>query len=71
MAVLDKQRFDVHMGPELTAQFDEVSDETGLTRAEIFRRAVALYRHAKKIQMRSGKVIMQRPDGSSYELTGL
>lgn len=59
------------MGPELTAQFDEVSDETGLTRAEIFRRAVALYRHAKKIQMRSGKVIMQRPDGSSYELTGL
>jgi hypothetical protein len=71
MAVLDKSRFDVRMGPELTAQFEELSQTTGLTRAEIFRRALALYKRAKQVQMANGKVILEESGGSSVELIGL
>jgi hypothetical protein len=71
MAVLDKSRFDVRMGPELTAQFEELSQTTGLSRAEVFWHALALYKHAKDAQRNNGKLLVQRPDGTSYELTGL
>lgn len=71
MAVLDKRRFDVRMSPELADQLDAVAEEAGMTRAEVFRRAVALYKRAKEVELNSGRVILQHSDGSERELVGL
>jgi metal-responsive CopG/Arc/MetJ family transcriptional regulator len=71
MAVLDRQRFDVRMPKELADQLDTLSSETGYTRAEIFRRAVALYKEAKEVERKNGKVIFKDANGSLSQVLGL
>jgi predicted DNA-binding protein len=71
MAVLDKQRFDIRMSPELAQQLESISNETGLTRAEIFRRAVALYKRAKDVERSSGHVLLKEANGTMREIVGL
>jgi metal-responsive CopG/Arc/MetJ family transcriptional regulator len=71
MAVLDRQRFDVRMSPELAQQLETISTETGLTRAEVFRRAVALYKRAKEVERSNGHVLLRDPDGTTREIVGL
>jgi predicted DNA-binding protein len=71
MAVLDKTRFDIRMSPELAEQLDSISTSTGLTRAEIFRRAVALYKRAKEVERSDGHVLLKDADGTTRELIGL
>lgn len=71
MAVLDKRRFDIRMSPELTEQLESITAETGLPRAEIFRRAVALYKRAKEVERNSGHVLLRTADGSMREIVGL
>jgi metal-responsive CopG/Arc/MetJ family transcriptional regulator len=71
MAVLDRQRFDVRMPKELADQLDSISNSTGLTRAEIFRRAVALYKEAKETTKKNGAVLLKDHDGSIRQIVGL
>jgi predicted transcriptional regulator len=71
MPVLDRQRFDIRMSAELADQLQSISDETGLTRAEIFRRAVALYKRAKQVERSKGHVLLEEADGKVIELVGL
>lgn len=71
MAVLDRQRFDIRMPKELADQLDSISDSTGLTRAEIFRRAVALYKEAKNIEKNNGKVLFKDAQGATSHVVGL
>jgi len=71
MAFLDRQRFDVRMPKELADQLDTLSSETGYTRAEIFRRAVALYKEAKEVERKNGKVIFKDANGSLSQVLGL
>ncbi len=70
MAVLDR-RFDVHMSPELAQQLDEVATMSHMSRAEVFRRAVGLYKLAKEIELKQGKVLLQEPGRNVRELVGL
>ncbi|MFN9637419.1 MAG: CopG family ribbon-helix-helix protein [Synechococcaceae cyanobacterium] len=71
MAVLDRQRFDVRMPKELADQLDAISNETGYTRAEIFRRAVALYKQAKEVEKKNGSVIFKDEAGLMSQIVGL
>ena len=71
MTVFDKRRFDVRMSPELTEQLDTIAGDTGMTRAEVFRRAVALYKRAKETEKNDGRVILEDSEGHSRELIGL
>jgi metal-responsive CopG/Arc/MetJ family transcriptional regulator len=71
MAVLDRQRFDVRMPKELADQLDAISNETGYTRAEIFRRAVALYKQAKEVEKKNGSVIFKDEAGLMSQIIGL
>lgn len=71
MAVLDRQRFDIRMSPELAEQLETISAETGMTRAEVFRRAVALYKRAKEVERRNGNVLLRDQDGTTREIVGL
>lgn len=71
MAVLDRQRFDVRMPKELADQLDAISNETGYTRAEIFRRAVALYKQAKEVEKKNGSVIFKDEAGLMSQVIGL
>jgi hypothetical protein len=71
MAALDRQRFDIHMPKELADQLDSISDSTGLTRPEIFRRAVALYKEAKNIEKNNGKVLFKDAQGETSHVVGL
>jgi metal-responsive CopG/Arc/MetJ family transcriptional regulator len=71
MTIADRLRFDVQMPEELADQLDSISDSTGLTRAEIFRRAVALYKDAKNIEKNKGKVLFKDAQGEMYHVVGL
>ena len=71
MAVLDRQRFDIRMSRELAEQLETISDETGMTRAEVFRRAVALYKRAKDVERNNGHVLLREQNGTTREIVGL
>jgi metal-responsive CopG/Arc/MetJ family transcriptional regulator len=71
MAVIDRPvRFDIRMPPDLAQDMKEMEDETGLSRGEIFRRAIALYKRAKETQRESGRVLFRDPDGTLQEVIG-
>lgn len=68
---IDRQRFDIRMSPELTEQLETISTETGMMRAEVFHRAIALYKCAKEVERRGGNVLLLEPDGTTREITRL
>jgi predicted transcriptional regulator len=70
MATLDR-RFDVRMSPELTHQLNELAEQNNMTRAEVFRRAIGLYKVAKSVTNRAGKVLLEEPDQNVRELVGI
>ena len=71
MALLDRQRFDVRMPKELADQLDSLSDTTGFSRSEIFRRAIALYKEAKNVEQNNGKVLFRDSNGETVQVIGL
>ncbi len=71
MTNTDRLRFDVRMPKELADQLDSISESTGLTRAEIFRRAVALYKEAKETERNNGKVLFKDAQGEMSHVVGL
>jgi hypothetical protein len=72
MSVIDRPvRFDVRMPPDLAQDMKDIEDETGLSRGEIFRRAMALYKRAKETQAAKGNVILREADGTLKEVVGI
>jgi antitoxin component of RelBE/YafQ-DinJ toxin-antitoxin module len=55
-------RFDVRMTEQLANEFQEIVDQTGLSKSEVFRRAIALYRIAKTANMNKEHVIIRSKD---------
>lgn len=68
---MNDTRFDVQMSPELAAQFADLSCSTGYTRAEVFRRALALYARAIELRNAGGRILLESAHGATTELTGL
>ena len=52
-------RFEVRMNERLAQDLDEISKENNLTRADVFRRAIALYKIAKKAEHQNGHVLIR------------
>jgi metal-responsive CopG/Arc/MetJ family transcriptional regulator len=52
-------RFEVRMNERLAQDLDEISRENNLTRADVFRRAIALYKIAKKAEHQNGHVFIR------------
>ncbi len=50
------------MSDELVKEFEDIQQETGLNGAEVFRRAIALYRIAKKASKDGEQVILRAKD---------
>jgi len=72
MAVIDRPvRFDIRMPPDLAQDMKDIEDDTGLSRGEIFRRAMALYKRAKETQSARGNVILRDADGTLREVVGI
>jgi hypothetical protein len=59
------------MPPDLAQDMQDIEDDTGLSRAEIFRRAMALYKRAKQTQAGKGNVILREGDGTALEVVGI
>ena len=57
-----RDRFEVRMSDELAQEFDDIQQATGMTGAEVFRRAIALYKIAKKASKEGEKVILRAED---------
>jgi hypothetical protein len=55
-------RFEVRMSDELVKEFEDIQQETGLNGAEVFRRAIALYKIAKRASKDGEKVILRAKD---------
>jgi metal-responsive CopG/Arc/MetJ family transcriptional regulator len=70
MKVSRSVRFDVRMPPDLAQDMKDIEEDTGLSRGEIFRRAITLYKRMKKTQMEGGNVILLEADGTLIKLVG-
>jgi len=64
-------RFDVIMPLDLAQDMQDLVDETGHPRGEIFRRAMALYKKAIQTRSAGGNVILRDADGTLREVVGL
>jgi hypothetical protein len=71
MALFDRERFDVRMSKQLADQLVSLSDSTGFSRCEIFRRAITLYKEAKNIERNNGKVFFRDANGETIQVIGL
>ena len=65
-----RNRFDVLMPDDLAQDMQDLEQETGLSRGEIFRRAMALYKRAKETQQKQGNVLLRESDGELREVIG-
>jgi metal-responsive CopG/Arc/MetJ family transcriptional regulator len=65
------RRFDVIMPPDLAQDMQNLVDETGHSRGEIFRRAMALYKKAIETRSAGGNVIFRDGDGTLRDVVGL
>jgi len=54
--------FQVRMSDELAQEFDEIQQTTGMNGAEVFRRAIALYKIAKRASRDGEQVIIRAKD---------
>ncbi len=64
-------RFAVRMSYALAADFEELEQEHGLSRGEIFRRAIALYKLAKQNEINRGNFILRSSDGGLRVVVGI
>jgi hypothetical protein len=64
-------RFDVIMPPDMAQDMQDLEASTGLSRGEIFRRALALYKIAKKTASSGGNVILRDFDGTLRLVKGI
>lgn len=65
-----RDRFDVRMSEELAREFEEIQQTTGLNGADVFRRAIALYKIAKNASMNGEQVIL-RSENKERELVSI
>jgi hypothetical protein len=71
MAVIDRPvRFDIRLPQELADDMQAIENQTGLSRAEIFRRSVALYKRLKKAQTDDASVLVMEKNGTLKEIVG-
>jgi hypothetical protein len=64
-------RFDVIMPPDMAQDMQDLEQTTGLSRGEIFSRALALYKIAKKTVSTGGNVILRDFDGTLRLVKGI
>jgi hypothetical protein len=64
-------RFDVIMPSDMAQDMQDLEQTTGLSRGEIFRRAMALYKIAKKTVSTGGNVILRDFDGTLRLVKGI
>ncbi|MCP9861092.1 hypothetical protein KBZ33_18855 [Cyanobium sp. Cruz-8D1] len=55
----ETNRFAVRMSDSLAQQLNEIQESTGYTKAQIFSRAISLYKIAKLAQMNNEEVIIR------------
>jgi hypothetical protein len=65
------RRFDILMPLDLAQDMQDLEQTTGLSRGEIFRRAMALYKRVKETQSAGGNVILRDSDGTLREVVGI
>jgi hypothetical protein len=64
-------RFEVRINERLANELQEIADENGLTKSDIFRRAIALYKIAKKAQQDKGMILIRESNNHERELVGI
>jgi hypothetical protein len=67
---IDKRPLRFIMSPELAEDMQEIEDITGMSRTEIFRRAIVLYKRAKQIEKDKGNILLRNSDGTLREIVG-
>ena len=65
---MSESRFEVRLNQRLADDFDQVARSSSLSRAEVFRRAIALYKTVKQEEVQQGHVILRSRDGAEREL---
>jgi predicted transcriptional regulator len=67
---MSENRFSVRMSDSLAQELKAIEEQTGYTRAQIFGRAISLYKIAKTAQMNKEEVII-RSDTRERELISI
>jgi metal-responsive CopG/Arc/MetJ family transcriptional regulator len=64
-------RFNVILPLDMAQDMQDLVDETGHSRGEIFRRAMTLYKKAIETRSAGGNVILRDEDGTLRDVVGL
>ena len=64
-------RFNVILPLDMAQDMQDLVDETGHSRGEIFRRAMTLYKKAIETRSAGGNVILRDADGTLRDVVGL
>ena len=64
-------RFNVILPLDMAQDMQDLVDETGHSRGEIFRRAMTLYKKAIETRSAGGNVILRDGDGTLRDVVGL
>lgn len=65
--MMETSRFDVILNEEMTRLFDNLAEQDGVSRVEIFKRAMATYALLKE-QQRSGSTVVVKVGSVEREL---
>jgi hypothetical protein len=65
-----QKRFDIYLTDELAEDIKTIEEQTGLSRGEIFLRAITLYKRAKQQQLDGGNFLLRESSGGLLELVG-
>lgn len=66
-----RMRFDVVLNEQLARDFDELADKEGVSRADIFKRAMAAYKLLKDESAKGARIIVQEEGEPDRQLIAL
>ncbi len=63
--------FELCIDEHLANELQEIAEENRITWSDIFRRAIALYKIAKKAQQDKGMILIRESNNHERELVGI
>lgn len=63
-------QFEIKLPQALADDMQALEEETGFSKAEIFRRSISLYKRLKKAEREDASVILMEKNGTLKELIG-
>lgn len=66
-----RTRFDVTLNTRFAEDFDELAETEGVSRAELFKRAIAAYKVLKQVEKNGAQILIREPGQLDRQLIAI